>query len=171
MEEEFMYRNVLLMLSLIASIIFVSIFVAPVFAEQKAENINEAKEIRQHEGTYLAFADVWARESMSSNGNSAIYMKISNPTDKPINIIGASTPMVAGNVELHESFVDEQGVSRMTSIDKIVVPANSEIELKPGAIHIMLLDLRRTLTPGDKFTMDVNIENMAPVAVEVIVKK
>ena len=54
----------------------------------------------------------------------------------------------------------------MTSIDKIVVPAKSEIELKPGGMHVMLFDLKRNLSTGDKFTIDINIEGMDPISVE-----
>jgi len=54
---------------------------------------NEVKEI--------AITDAWARKSMSPNNNSAAYMKISNPTDKDIVIIGASASTIANNVETH----------------------------------------------------------------------
>lgn len=123
---------------------------------------NEVKEI--------AITDAWARKSMSPNNNSAAYMKISNTTDKDIVIIGASASTIANNVELHKSFVDEKGVSRMTSIDKIVVPAKTAIELMPGATHIMLFDLKRALNVGDKFEIEVKIEVRTPLSVTTEVK-
>ncbi|MFK7967563.1 MAG: copper chaperone PCu(A)C [Rickettsiaceae bacterium] len=118
----------------------------------------------------LTITDAWARQSMSPNNNSAAYMKISNPTDKDIVIIGASASETANNVELHKSFVDEKGVSRMTSIDKIVVPANTDVELMPGAIHIMLFDLKKSLNVGDKFDIQVKIEGKNPLIVQTEVK-
>jgi periplasmic copper chaperone A len=124
---------------------------------------SEAKKI-------LEITDVWARKSMSPNNNSAAYMKINNPGQEQITIIGASASIVANNVELHKSFVDEKGVSRMTSIDKIVVPATSSIELVPGAIHIMLFDLKKTLSEGDKFDITIQIEGKEPITVEATVK-
>ena len=118
----------------------------------------------------LTITDAWARQSMSPNNNSAAYMKISNPTDKDIVIIGASASETANNVELHKSFVDEKGVSRMTSIDKIVVPANTDVELMPGAIHIMLFDLKKSLNVGDKFDIQAKIEGKNPLIVQTEVK-
>jgi hypothetical protein len=153
----------LLMASLIASVVFVSIFVAPVFAG------DEIKTTTQQDKT-LKFLDVWARKTMSSDGNSAVYMRISNPTDQQLVIVEASAPSIADSVELHESFVDEQGISRMTSVDKIVIPANSEIELKPGGIHVMLLDLKKSLEVGDKFTLYIKFDNMDSAAFEVEVR-
>lgn len=118
----------------------------------------------------LQITDVWARKSMSPNNNSAAYMKINNPTEEQITIIGASASSVANNVELHKSFADEKGISRMTSIDKIVIPAKSSIELKPGAIHIMLFDLKKNLSVGNKFDITIKIEGKAAIILETIVK-
>lgn len=113
----------------------------------------------------------WARKSMAPNNNSAAYMKISNKTDKDLVIIGASAANVANNVELHNSFVDDKGVSRMTTLDKIVVPAKTDIELAPGGMHIMLFDLKKSLNVGDKFNIEVKIQDQAtPVIVETEVK-
>jgi copper(I)-binding protein len=118
----------------------------------------------------VTISDAWARKSISPNNNSAAYMKISNPTDKDIVIIGASASETANNVELHKSFVDEKGVSRMTSIDKIVVPAKTDIELAPGAIHVMLFDLKKSLNTGDKFNIEIKIEGKTPIVVQTEVK-
>ena len=120
--------------------------------------------------TTLEVSGVWARASLSSNNNSAAYMSINNPTDKQITILGASAAVVANNVELHKSFVDEQGVSRMTSIDKIVVPANSTIELAPGGIHVMLFDLKRKLVVGDTFKVILALEDQDAIAVDAEIK-
>lgn len=133
------------------------------------QNVAE-NEDHQAEKKSLEISDVWARKSMSSNNNSAVYMKINNPTEQQITIIAASASRVANNVELHKSFVDEKGVSRMKTIDKIVVPAQSSIELKPGGIHIMLFDLKRSLSPADKFTIDIKMDGIDPISVESVVK-
>lgn len=125
-------------------------------------NQNEIKEV--------TITESWARKSMSPNNNSAAYMKISNNTDKDVVIIGASASEIANNVELHKSFVDDKGISRMTSIDKIVVPAKTDIELQPGAIHIMLFDLKKALNTGDKFNIEVKIEGSKPLIVQTEVK-
>jgi copper(I)-binding protein len=58
----------------------------------------------------------------------------------------------------------------MTSIDKIVVPAKTSIELMPGATHIMLFDLKKSLNVGDKFEIEVKIEGQAPLSVTTEVK-
>ncbi len=119
----------------------------------------------------LKITDAWARKSIPPNNNSAAYMKISNNSEQDIVIIGASAAMVANNLELHNSFIDENGISRMTSLGKIVVPAKSKIELSPGALHIMIFDLKKSLNIGDKFDISIKIENDdKPIIIETNVK-
>jgi len=84
--------------------------------------------------------------------------------------IAASATDVANNVELHKSFVDEKGVSRMVSIDTIVVPSKSTIELTQGGIHIMLFGLKETLIPGKKFPITVKMKGHNPITIESSVK-
>ncbi len=78
-----MYKNILLMLSLVVSFVVVSLFVAPVFAsEEIAGAKGDDNGVIEQKKTSLEISDAWARKSMSPNNNSAAYMKISNATDK-----------------------------------------------------------------------------------------
>ena len=115
----------------------------------------------------LHITKAWARPSIGQSKNSAAYFEIHNPHDRQITIIGASAVKIANNTELHKSFVDEQGISRMVSIDKIVVPAKSSIHLVPGSIHVMLLDLKTRLKPNDEFTLYLLLENDQKIAINV----
>ena len=157
-----MYKNIL-------SVIILALFIPLTsYCAEFNNDTNSDKENSKEEKIKipLEISDVWARKSMSSANNSAAYMKINNPTNKQITIIGASASEIANNVELHKSFVDEKGISRMTAIDNIVIPPQSEIELKPGGIHIMLFDLKQYLQIGEKFTLTIKIENHKPIKVE-----
>jgi len=117
----------------------------------------------------LIVTEAWARMPAEPNNNSAIYMTINNPTKAQITILGASAAMVANNVELHNSFVDEKGVSRMIAMDKIVVPAETSITLAPGGMHIMLFDLKKKFMEGDKFEVTLKLENAEPIISQVMV--
>lgn len=118
----------------------------------------------------IEILNAWARASLSPNNNSAAYLSIKNSSDDQYILIGAGAMMIANNVELHQSYVDEKGISKMTAIDKIVIPANSEITLKPAGMHIMLLDLKRTLRAGDKFKLDLRFQGVGTKTVDVEVK-
>lgn len=118
----------------------------------------------------IEFINPWARASLSPNNNSAAYLTIKNTSDTEYTLIGAGAMEVANNVELHQSFVDEKGVSKMVSIDKIIIPANSEIVLKPAGMHIMLLDLKKALNAGDRFKLALKFLTIGTKVVDVEVK-
>lgn len=118
----------------------------------------------------LAIEKAWARTPIGSNNNSAAYMKITNSSAQPITILGASASNVANNVELHKSYVDEQGVSRMAALDKLVIPANTTVELSPNGIHIMLIDLKKTLKEKSEIEITLQIENANPIKFKALVK-
>lgn len=169
-----MYKKISLSLITLLS---VSLFTSFSYADEQQNSLavtpedltNAIKDVikdsNEVEGDNLIVLEAWARKSMSPNNNSAAYMKILNPTNEQITIIGASAPAIANNVELHQSFVDEKGISRMTSIDKIVVPARGEVELKPGGIHIMLFDLKDNISEGDNFDIMLKIEGKKQIIV------
>lgn len=118
----------------------------------------------------IEILSAWARASLSPNNNSAAYLTIKNSSDNQYILTSAGAMKVANNVELHQSYVDEKGISKMTAIDKIVIPANSEVVLKPAGMHIMLLDLKRTLRAGDKFKLDLKFQGVGTKTVDVEVK-
>lgn len=139
---------------------------ASVPASATAENSKQSNQQKLQ----LVVADAWARASMPPNKNSAVYMKINNQTDEDYVLIGASAIDVANNVELHKSFVDEKGVSRMTSLDNLVIPARSEVSFDAGGIHIMLLDLKNTLSAGQKISVDLKFKGKEPITIKAEVK-
>lgn len=122
----------------------------------------------------LQVTSAWARASTNTmqsgkNNNSAAYFTIINNSSEERQITDVTSD-VAKTVELHNSFVNESGVSKMVKVDKLVIPAQGNIELKPGGIHIMLIKLRRNLKPGDKFIMTLHFDDKTQQVVEVDVR-
>lgn len=118
----------------------------------------------------LEVTNAWARSAMAPSTNSAAYMILKNNDNQDYEIIGVTAILTASRTELHESYVDDQQISRMRAIDKIVIPAQSQIELKPGSMHIMLMGLKQDLKAGDKFILKLKINNFGIKDVEVTVK-
>jgi copper(I)-binding protein len=82
--------------------------------------------------------------------NSALYFVVQNKSNQDIVILGASCPEIANKVEIHDVIAKANGAMEMKKLDKLLVPVNSTIELKPRALHIMLMDLKKELKDGDK---------------------
>lgn len=138
--------------------------------------------------TAIEVADVWARPvaDLAAQDTSAIYMMITGG-DEDDALVSASVPAdVAGTVELHETTAadgstdtmdgdmggdmgdtmdgdmgDDMGGGMMTmrEVPSIGVPAGETVELKPGGLHIMLLDVRRVIEPGETIEVTLTFES------------
>jgi len=97
----------------------------------------------------IAITAPWSRETAGGQNAGGAFMTIANTGSAADRLTGGSSP-VAGRVELHTMSVDG-GVMRMRQLaDGIEVPPNGAVTLKPGSVHVMLMDLKHPLKPGDK---------------------
>ncbi len=104
------------------------------------------KESLQPGGQALRLEGFWARPA-GRNIPSAAYGVIRNLGRLPDTLLEASSPQV-GRVELHET-VRDTGRMRMQRVERIVIPAQDSVVLRPGGLHIMLYELRQPLRAGD----------------------
>jgi periplasmic copper chaperone A len=63
----------------------------------------------------------------------------------------------ASRVELHETR-NMSGMVMMERVPMIEVPPGARVELKPGSFHLMLIGLKRALTPGQVVTLTLRFE-------------
>lgn len=111
---------------------------------------------------------------MSENPNSmagstsAIYLVIYNDSQKDDRLIAARSS-VAEMVEIHETRM-ENDIMRMQQVNAIDLPAKSKLELKPGGYHIMLINLKQDLSPGDKVPFTLVFEKQGEISLEAEVR-
>lgn len=107
----------------------------------------------------------FARPSAGTAGAGAAYMTIRGGAtgDKLVSGLAAA---VAGRVELHDH-IREGDVMRMRKIDAIDVPAHGAAELKPGGLHVMLMNLKQPLKTGESFDLTLVFEKAGAVTVTV----
>ena len=94
------------------------------------------------------------------------FMKIENQGGVD-QLISASSP-VAGEVQLHEMAM-EGNVMKMRQVKDIAVPAGGAVELKPGGLHLMFMNIKAPLAAGEtvpvklKFAKSGEVEVKMPV--------
>ena len=116
-----------------------------------------------HADTATAFATA---EGMRTG---AIFLRLHNPNATADTLLSAASDK-ATIVELHESYVDEtDGTMQMRKVPSIEIPANGEVMLKPGGLHIMLIDLLAPLVEGETFNVTLRFENAGEMVVPVTV--
>lgn len=53
------------------------------------------------------------------------------------------------------------GVMKMRAIPSLALPAGTTVALKPGGYHVMLMDLKQAMKPGDVVPLSLVVENAA----------
>lgn len=95
--------------------------------------------------------NAYARAVPPGQPNSASFMTLTNHSDSDHAIVAALSS-VSSIVQLH-THTNDGGMMKMRQIEKIVIPAGKTIELKPGGLHIMLMNLQKKLVPNENVTV------------------
>lgn len=106
----------------------------------------------------------WARASVGTSRPTAAYLTIRNTGDQPDQLLSITTP-AAGHVETH-GMVHEDGVMKMRPAGPVEIPAGGEIQLAPGGLHIMLMQLNAPLEEGGTLPLTLVFETAGEVTVE-----
>jgi len=88
--------------------------------------------------------------------SAAGYVTLRNRGKAPDALIGGSTD-VAERVEVHETR-NMSGMMMMEKVAKVELPAGARVDLKPGGYHLMLVGLKRALTPGQSVSLTLEFE-------------
>ncbi len=119
-------------------------------------------------GNGITVSDAWVRNPPLADQPSAAYLVIQNngAADKLLSV----TSDIAQTIELHES-MESNGMMQMSPVLNISIPANGKVELKPGGLHMMLINLTRSLKAGDKVQLTLNFEKAGKIPVTAEVKE
>ena len=98
--------------------------------------------------------NAWVRSTVAAQTASGAFMEITS--HEAAQLVGVSTP-VAASAEVHEMHMDGN-VMKMRAVEKLALPAGRPVVLGPGSYHLMLLGLKRPLTPGSKVPLSLKIE-------------
>ena len=85
------------------------------------------------------------------------YVVLRTDGDQPASLTGASSPAYGG-VMLHESS-RAGGTSRMAMVRALTIPAHGTQALAPGGYHLMLMDARHPVQPGDTVRLVLEFGN------------
>ncbi|GAA4134931.1 copper chaperone PCu(A)C [Aminobacter aganoensis] len=108
----------------------------------------------------------WSRATPDGAKVAAGYITLKNGGTEPDRLISA-TGEIAGKTEIHEMAVDANGVMTMRPVEGgVEIRAGETVELKPGAFHIMFMNLKQGAKQGEKFKGTLTFEKAGTVDVE-----
>jgi copper(I)-binding protein len=101
----------------------------------------------------IKIVDPWMRVGAQGQAT-GLFFKIENNSDKADTLYKVEFEP-AGLVQIHETYDAGDDMMGMREVGKIIVPAESTFELKPGGYHVMLMKLKQDIKKG--FVGDVTL--------------
>ena len=124
-----------------------------------------AQSAQSYRAGSLVIEAPWARAPPGGAKVGSGYMRIVNRGSEPDRLVGG-TAAVAGRVEVHESSTVD-GVARMHPVEGgLLIRPGETVELKPGGLHAMLVDLTRPLKQGEVVKGTLVFEKAGTVVIE-----
>jgi periplasmic copper chaperone A len=112
----------------------------------------------------------WVRTAVPGQMGTGGFMRLT--ADQDMRLIGVQTP-VAGVGEVHEMKMDGDMMKMRALPNGLALPAGKTVELTPGGLHLMLMDLKQALPRGstvpltlllkDKTGKDIQMQLNVPV--------
>ena len=109
----------------------------------------------------IVVTDAWVRATPGSMRVSAGYAHIANAGSSADNLVAVSITGAA-STSVHQT--TEKG--GMEAVDRLTIPANGSVDLKPGSYHIMIMGLPRPLQAGESLPLEFTFERAGKIAVE-----
>lgn len=103
-------------------------------------------------GASAGFSDIvqvigaWARETRPGQSVGAAYLRIRSKERLDLIRVESAASSAA---ELHQMSMAD-GIMKMREVKAVRIDPGREIELGPRGTHVMLVNLKRPLNPGDK---------------------
>ena len=110
----------------------------------------------------LRIDDAKAYLSPVMSNTASVFMKITNTGKGSDNLVSASVDMPSAAVELHDV---KDG--KMAAIDKISIPPDGVVELKPKSLHIMIFKMPKGTKAGHEFTLRLKFERSGEKALTI----
>lgn len=97
----------------------------------------------------------WVRPSVPGQQGTGGYMLLT--ARQGLRLVGVSSP-AAGVAEVHEMKM-EGDVMTMRPLGVLDLPAGKTVELKPGGLHLMLMDLKQPLAAGSSVPLTLLLKD------------
>jgi copper(I)-binding protein len=106
----------------------------------------------------------WARATPPGAKVGAAYVTVENRASEPDRLVEARSP-AAESVHLHQT-VEENGVAAMRPLEPPEIPGGGALDMAPGGLHFMLMELKAPLKEGETVPLTLVFERAGEIAVE-----
>jgi len=117
----------------------------------------------------ISVVDPYVRAPAPNAPAAGAFMVLKNSGAVARRLVKAESP-AARAVELHDH-IDEGGVKKMRPVAAIAIAARGEAVLKPGSLHVMLIDMKKPLAEGDSVPITLGFDDGSSKRIDAPVRK
>jgi hypothetical protein len=113
----------------------------------------------------LVITHPWSRQSPMAANVAAGFFSVTNngkEDDKLVRATAAITP----NVQLHDMKMEGDVMKMVELPEGIPIPAGATVDLKPGSLHVMFMDLKQRVMTGEQIKGTLVFEKAGTVEIE-----
>jgi periplasmic copper chaperone A len=117
-------------------------------------------------GSTITIRDPWVRPA-AAGAESAAYLTIANagPADRLVAVKCTN----AASAMLHQTATDASGMTGMSMIEDLSIPAGGTVKLEPRGTHVMLTGLRQAFVAGATIELELVFETVGTLTVQAAV--
>jgi copper(I)-binding protein len=105
-------------------------------------------------GPPVAVSEVRVLAPVPGSTAGVAYFAVSNNDKEKITINGVRSPQFE-RIEIHETGIDDQGVSRMRRLQGVDVAAGETVRFAEGGKHLMLIGARPDTRAGSPVSLEI----------------
>lgn len=113
--------------------------------------------------------EAWIRHLPPAVPVRAGYVVITNPSPEAVTIVAAGSPAFA-RVEFHRS-VERDGKMQMQRVESVTIEPGGRLAFEPGGLHLMLIEPRSKLEPGDLVELELRLDDGRVLRLEMAVQR
>jgi len=111
----------------------------------------------------VSITGAWARASLPHQENTAAYMTLLSAGGDTLTGVDSAD---AGMVMLHQT-TSKGGMSDMSDMESLALPAGKAVALAPGGMHLMVMDVKHPLAAGEKLQLVLHFTHAGDVTATV----
>lgn len=119
----------------------------------------------------LEITDSWAPTTPPNVQAAVVYLTIKNDSGTDDQLLAVSSSR-CGTIELHATQFDEDRIMRMRLAEPelLEIPSGKTLEMVPGGLHVMCIDLPTPFKAGEQVDLTVTLENAGDIEVTTVVE-
>ena len=112
----------------------------------------------------LVLSDFWIKKVIANNNVTAGYIKIENKNEKNERLISVESDF-SERIELHDMYIKNNIMIMKHLEEGVLIKSKSQLDLRPGSIHIMFINLTKSLKKTKFQKVKFNFKNAGSIII------